>query len=71
MACLRLVTLSPELDRNVPRLRRRMALSTVSLAFFEYRVRVAGMSTSVRAKRAGVRLTDTHVEFARWAEPQD
>jgi uncharacterized protein YecE (DUF72 family) len=37
IACLRLVTLRPDLpDFNVPRLRRRIALSTVDDAFFEY-----------------------------------
>jgi hypothetical protein len=35
IACLRLVTFPPEPDFNVPRLRRRIALSTVLDAFFE------------------------------------
>jgi hypothetical protein len=35
IACLRLVTLAPELERSVPRLRRRMALSTSSPALSE------------------------------------
>src|SRR5262249_53446041 len=37
IACLRLVTFRPDLpDFSVPRLRRRIALSTVDDAFFEY-----------------------------------
>jgi hypothetical protein len=36
MACFRLVTLRPDPDRSVPRFRRRIVLSTVSEAFFEY-----------------------------------
>src|SRR5687767_7749209 len=36
IACLRLVTLRPDPLLSVPRLRRRIALSTVSCAFFPY-----------------------------------
>jgi hypothetical protein len=35
IACLRLLTLAPDPDFKVPRLRRRIALSTVLDAFFE------------------------------------
>jgi hypothetical protein len=38
IACFLLVTLRPEPDFSVPRLRRRIALSTVLDAFFEYRL---------------------------------
>jgi hypothetical protein len=38
IACLRLLTFRPEPDFSVPRFRRRIALSTVLDAFFEYRL---------------------------------
>ena len=60
MACFRLVTLSPELERSVPRLRRRMVLSTSSIAFFEYLLRDVGMTRSRDGRAStGVRQADT------------
>jgi hypothetical protein len=44
---LRLLTFPPEPDRRVPFFRLRMALSTVADAFFEYRLCVFAIRTSL------------------------
>lgn len=44
IACLRLRTRPPEPERKVPRLRLRIALSTLIDAFFEYRLRVVAIA---------------------------